>query len=158
MKVLLHLDGLVSKSISQKLILSLSTLQSDFKLYLTTVLSVAKIPAKLDTPGKMSFDELQTTLTKLKVDMKDFGNDLVAPLFPCYKNGEWEMRLYGGDQLINVKIIQPTEGLYFAKERQDELDGYMSFFDWFCKCVNYKDMNSFIQAIYEDLLLLNWNI
>jgi hypothetical protein len=52
---------------------SLSTLQSDFKLYLTTVLSVAKIPAKLDTPEKMSFDELQSALTKLKVDMKDFS-------------------------------------------------------------------------------------
>lgn len=51
----------------------LSTLQSDFKLYLTTVLSVTKIPAKLDTPEKMSFDELQTALAKLKVDMKDFS-------------------------------------------------------------------------------------
>jgi hypothetical protein len=40
---------------------------------LTTVLSVAKIPAKLDTPEKMSFDELQTALAKLKVDMKDFS-------------------------------------------------------------------------------------
>lgn len=56
-----------------KLKRSLSTLQSDFKLYLTTVLSVAKISAKLDTPEKMSFDELQTALTKLKVDMKDFS-------------------------------------------------------------------------------------
>jgi type I restriction-modification system DNA methylase subunit len=52
---------------------SLSMLQSDFKLYLTTVLSVAKIPSKLDTPEKMSFDELQSALTKLKVDMKDFS-------------------------------------------------------------------------------------
>lgn len=52
---------------------SLFTLQSDFKLYLTTVLSVAKIPAKLDAPEKMSFDELQTTLVKLKVDMKDIS-------------------------------------------------------------------------------------
>jgi hypothetical protein len=85
------------------------------------------------------------------LDLKDFGNGLVAPLFPCYKNGEWEMWLYGGDQLVNVKIIQPTEGLYFAKERQNELDGYMPFFDWFYKCVNYNDMNSFIQSIYEDV-------
>lgn len=52
---------------------SLSILQSDFKLYLTTVLSVAKMPSKLDTPEKMSFDELQSTLAKLKVDMKDFS-------------------------------------------------------------------------------------
>jgi hypothetical protein len=52
---------------------SLSMLQSDFKLYLTTVLGVAKIPAKLDTPEKMSFDELQSALTKLKVDMKDIS-------------------------------------------------------------------------------------
>jgi hypothetical protein len=52
---------------------SLSTLQNDFKLYLTTVLSIAKIPAKFDTPEKMSFDELQSALSKLKVDMKDFS-------------------------------------------------------------------------------------
>lgn len=84
------------------------------------------------------------------LDLKGFGNDLVAPLFPCYKNGEWEMWLYGGDQLINIKGI-PTESLYFSKERENELDGYMSFFDWFYKFVNYKDMNSFIQAIYEDI-------
>lgn len=56
-----------------KLKKSLSALQSDFKLYLTTILGVAKIPAKLDTPEKMSFDELQTALAKLKVDMKDFS-------------------------------------------------------------------------------------
>ncbi len=56
-----------------KLKKSLSTLQSDFKLYLTTVLSVAKIPAKLDTPEKMSFDELQSALVKLKVDTKDIS-------------------------------------------------------------------------------------
>jgi hypothetical protein len=52
---------------------SLSTLQSDFKLYLTTVLGVVKIPAKLDTLEKMTFDELQSALTKLKVDMKDIS-------------------------------------------------------------------------------------
>jgi hypothetical protein len=52
---------------------NLSNLQNEFKTYLSTVLSVAKIPAKLDTPEKMSFDELQTTLTKLKVDMKDIS-------------------------------------------------------------------------------------
>jgi type I restriction-modification system DNA methylase subunit len=51
----------------------LSNLQNEFKTYLSTVLSVAKIPTKLDTPEKMSLDELQTTLTKLKVDMKDIS-------------------------------------------------------------------------------------
>lgn len=52
---------------------NLSNLQNEFKTYLSTVLSVAKIPTKLDTPEKMSFDELQTTLAKLKVDMKDIS-------------------------------------------------------------------------------------
>ncbi len=52
---------------------SLSALQSEFKAYLTIVLSVAKIPAKLDAPEKLTFDELQTTLSKLKVNMKDIS-------------------------------------------------------------------------------------
>jgi cell division protein FtsB len=56
-----------------ELVAKLSNLQNEFKTYLSTVLSVAKIPTKLDTPEKMSFDELQTTLAKIKVDMKDIS-------------------------------------------------------------------------------------
>ncbi|MDP3301112.1 MAG: TaqI-like C-terminal specificity domain-containing protein [Sulfuricurvum sp.] len=56
-----------------ELVAKLSNLQDEFKDYLSSALSVAKIPAKLDAPEKMSFDELQSALTKLKVDMKDIS-------------------------------------------------------------------------------------
>ena len=52
---------------------NLSNLQNEFKEYLSSALGVAKIPAKLDAPEKMSFDELQSALSKLKVDMKDIS-------------------------------------------------------------------------------------
>lgn len=52
---------------------SLSSLQNDFKFYLTTALGITKVSSKLDAPEKMAFDELQTTLTKLKIDMKNIS-------------------------------------------------------------------------------------
>lgn len=56
-----------------ELVAKLSNLQNEFKSYLSSVLGVVKIPAKLDTPEKMSFDEFQSALLKLKVDMKDLS-------------------------------------------------------------------------------------
>ncbi|MFA6397137.1 MAG: TaqI-like C-terminal specificity domain-containing protein, partial [Sulfurimonas sp.] len=56
-----------------ELVAKLSNLQNEFKSYLSSVLGVVKIPAKLDTPEKMSFDEFQSVLSKLKVDTKDIS-------------------------------------------------------------------------------------
>jgi len=66
-----EIDKIVDSQL--ELVANLSNLQNEFKTYLSTVLGVAKISAKLDTPEKMSFDELQSALTKLKVDMKDIS-------------------------------------------------------------------------------------
>ena len=90
---------------------SLSTLQSDFKLYLTTALSVAKIPAKLDTPEKMSFDELQSALLKLKVDMKDIS------IFRGIKQLYDEMMALQGEiNRVDVEIDILVKKLYRIEE------------------------------------------
>lgn len=38
-----------------------------------SLLFLSLIPAKLDAPEKISFDELQSSLRKLKIDMKYFS-------------------------------------------------------------------------------------
>lgn len=97
------------------------------------------------------------TLTHLKINETDLKNRTI-PLFPVYRNNQWEKYVLVNNNFIRMEIVDFIDGLYFAKQPILEYDLKLIFFNVMLKKANFKEKSKFIFYILDDIQNLSASV
>ncbi|MFW2565716.1 hypothetical protein ACN5O4_03940 [Aliarcobacter butzleri] len=74
-----------------------------------------------------------------------------VPLFPIYRNNNWEMYINTENGFLPLNIVDRADGFYISKEAVVKTDLRLNFFNFMLKKNNFKENLKLLSHIYDDV-------